>query len=123
MKLIVDMILSPRWVSVLAQAGIEATHWSTLGAPNAPDAQIMAYASINGYVVLTHDLDFGAILAANNGEKPSVVQIRADDVSPAVIGPQVISALHQMEPELNEGALVTIDPIRTRVRILPLKPR
>jgi len=42
----------------------------------------MAYASVNGYVVLTHDLDFSAILAATQGEKPSVVQIRADDVSP-----------------------------------------
>lgn len=42
----------------------------------------MAYARSNNYVVLTHDLDFGAILAATHGEKPSVVQIRAEDVSP-----------------------------------------
>jgi len=43
--------------------------------------------------VLTHDLDFSAILAATHGEKPSVVQIRAEDVSPDVIGKQVIIAL------------------------------
>lgn len=52
MKLIVDMNLSPRWVGVLANAGIEAAHWSTLGAMNAPDAEIMAYARANNYVVL-----------------------------------------------------------------------
>lgn len=81
MKLLVDMNLSPRWVSLLADAGFEAAHWSTLGAANAPDAEIMAFAKANGYVVLTHDLDFSAILAATPGEKPSVVQIRAEDVS------------------------------------------
>lgn len=123
MKLIVDMNLSPRWVGVLAGAGIEAAHWSTLGAKNAPDAEIMAYASANDYVVLTHDLDFGAILAATHGEKPSVVQIRAEDVSPDAIGKQVIVALRQMASELEEGALLTVDPNRTRMRVLPLRPR
>jgi predicted nuclease of predicted toxin-antitoxin system len=121
MKLLVDMNLSPRWIRVLADAGIEAAHWSTLGADNAPDSQIMSYAHANDYVVLTHDLDFSAILAATHGEKPSVVQIRADDVSPDVIGKQVIIALRQMASELEEGALLTVDPNRTRLRVLPLR--
>ena len=123
MKLIVDMNLSPRWVAVLADAGVEATHWSAIGAKTAPDSEIMAYASMNDCVVLTHDLDFGAILAATQGEKPSVVQIRARDVSPEVIGRQVIVALRQMSSELEEGALLTVDPNRTRLRVLPLRSR
>lgn len=123
MKLLVDMNLSPRWVGVLVTSGIEAAHWSALGANNAPDSEIMAYARANDYVVLTHDLDFGAILAATHGEKPSVVQIRAEDVSPDVIGKQVIVALRQMASELEEGALLTIDPNRTRLRLLPLQSR
>lgn len=123
MKLLVDMNLAPRWVAVLAEAGIEATHWSAVGAINAPDSEIMAYANANNYVVLTHDLDFGTILAATHGEKPSVVQIRADDVSPDAIGQQVIVALRQMAPDLAEGALLTVDPNRTRMRLLPLHPR
>ena len=60
MKLLVDMNLSPRWTGTLADAGFEAAHWSTLGANNAPDSEIMAYARANDYVVLTHDLDFSA---------------------------------------------------------------
>ena len=123
MRLLVDMNLSPRWVDVLDAAGIEAAHWSTLGAANAPDPLIMAYARTHDFVVLTHDLDFGAILAATHGEKPSVVQIRAEDVSPNVIGRQVIDALRQMSAELEEGALLTIDPNRTRLRLLPLQRR
>lgn len=80
----------------------------------------MAYASANNYIVLTHDLDFSAILAATHGEKPSVVQVRAEDVSPNAIGKQVIAALHQMATELADGALLTVDPNRTRLRLLPL---
>lgn len=122
MRLLVDMNLSPRWVKTLADAGIDAAHWSSLGAMNAPDSEIMAYARVNDYVVLTHDLDFGAILAATHGEKPSVVQIRAEDVSPDVIGRRVAVALQQMAVELQEGALITVDPNRTRLRVLPLQP-
>lgn len=123
MNVLVDMNLSPRWVSLLADAGIEAAHWSTLGAANAPDTEIMAFAKANGYIVLTHDLDFSAILAATQGDKPSVVQIRAENVSPDVIGKPVIDALRQMAAELTEGALLTIDPNRTRLLLLPLQPR
>jgi predicted nuclease of predicted toxin-antitoxin system len=49
------------------------------------------------------------------------VQIRAEDTSPDVIGKQVITALQQMSSELEEGALVTVDPNRTRLRVLPLQ--
>ncbi|MBS3964877.1 MAG: DUF5615 family PIN-like protein [Methylomonas sp.] len=123
MKLLVYMNLSLRWVSRLADADIEAADWSTVGAANAPDAEIMAFAKTHGYVVLTHDLDFSAILAATHGDKPSVVQIRAEDVSPDVIGKPVVDALRQMTADLDEGALLTIDPNRTRVRLLPLQLR
>jgi predicted nuclease of predicted toxin-antitoxin system len=123
MKLLVDMNRSPPWVRVLADSGIEAVHWSTLGANNAPDSEIMAYARVSDCVVLTHDLDFGAILAATHGEKPSVVQIRADDVSPDVIGTRVVAALRQMAAELEAGVLLTVEPNRTRLRVLPLRGR
>jgi predicted nuclease of predicted toxin-antitoxin system len=81
MKLLVDMNLSPRWVELLGKAGFDAAHWSKLGPSNASDAHIMAFARLNGYVVLTHNLDFGAILAATQGTKPSVVQIRSEKMS------------------------------------------
>lgn len=123
MKLLVDMNLSPSWVSLLADAGIEAAHWSTIGSAKASDSEIMAYAGANSYTVLTHDLDFSAILATTHGQKPSVVQIRADDLSLDAIGKQVVSAIRQMESDLEEGALLTIDPHRIRMRVLPLKSR
>jgi len=80
----------------------------------------MAFAKLNGFVVLTQDLDFGEILAATQGEKPSVVQIRSEDLDTNIIGGAVIAALRQLAIELELGALVTIDPNRTRLRMLPL---
>jgi predicted nuclease of predicted toxin-antitoxin system len=122
-KLLVDMNLSPRRVRARAEAGFEATHWSTLGANSASETEIMAHARANDFVVLTHDRDFGAILAASHGAKPGVVPIRAGDVSPDVIAAQVIAAPRQMATELEEGTLLTIDPTRTRLRLLPFESR
>jgi predicted nuclease of predicted toxin-antitoxin system len=123
MKLLVDMNLSPRWAPILTDAGFTATHWSELGMANAPDHKIMAFAEANDYVVFTNDLDFSAILSATNAGKPSVVQVRAGNLSPDMIGKQVMDALRQMGSELNDGALVTVDPRRTRLRVLPLRSR
>jgi predicted nuclease of predicted toxin-antitoxin system len=123
MKLLVDMNLSPRWASLLTDAGLEAVHWSTVGQTNARDTEIMAWAAANGYTVLTHDLEFSAILAATQDAAPSVVQIRTEDISPALIGAKVIAALHQMKSELEAGALLSIDVNHTRLRLLPLTNR
>jgi predicted nuclease of predicted toxin-antitoxin system len=82
MKLLIDMNLSPAWVQFLADSGFDSVHWSSIGRPSAPDTQIMDYASANGLVVFTHDLDFGALLAKRKTRQPSVLQVRAQDVLP-----------------------------------------
>ncbi len=123
MKLLVDMNLSPRWVQRLQAAGIEAIHWSNVGRANAPDTEIMAFASQFGFVVLTQDLDFSAMLASTNESRPSVAQIRSAEVSPELIGIQVVTALLQVAPDLETGALLTIDPTRSRVRLLPFRTK
>ncbi len=63
-SLLIDMNLSPRWIPLLVAAGFAAEHWSNLGPADAADPDLMAIARERGMVVLTHDLDFGAILAA-----------------------------------------------------------
>jgi predicted nuclease of predicted toxin-antitoxin system len=55
--------------------------------------------------------------------KPSVVQLRSDNLDPDVIGQKVISALRQLDSELNAGAVVSVDPQGTRMRLLPLRPK
>jgi predicted nuclease of predicted toxin-antitoxin system len=76
MKILLDMNLSPRWAEALAAAGITAVHWSSVGAAQASDPEIIAFARSESWVILTQDLDFGTILAVTHGDKPSVIQIR-----------------------------------------------
>jgi predicted nuclease of predicted toxin-antitoxin system len=75
-KLLVDMNLSPHWMGVLSEAGIEAMHWSKLGACNCARIRQSWPSSPRTITwhLPTHDLDFSAILAATQGEKLSVVQ-------------------------------------------------
>ena len=120
MKLLLDMNISPRWVKFLQANDIEVTHWLDCGAPNAPDSEIMAYARENGFIVFTHDLDFSTLLAYSKEKKPSVIQLRTNDISPEASGNAIIGALRQMRTELEAGALLTIDPKRARIRLLPL---
>lgn len=121
MKILLDMNLTPRWVLFLRTAGFEALHWSQVGPADAPDEEIMAYAASGEFVVLTHDLDFSAILAVTKGSKPSVIQLRARNIAPEVVGATVLTALRQTASEMEAGALLTIDADRTRIRLLPLQ--
>jgi predicted nuclease of predicted toxin-antitoxin system len=119
-QLLVDMNLSAEWVAELARHGWSAVHWSSVGNPRADDSILMAWALANGYVVFTHDLDFGAMLALTHATGPSVVQVRGQNVLPEDIGPVVISALSQHDAALAAGALVVVDLKKSRVRVLPL---
>jgi predicted nuclease of predicted toxin-antitoxin system len=121
MKLLVDMNLSPNWVGLFHDSGWEAVHWSAVGLPTARDSEIMTFAAANNYVVITHDLDFSAILAVTHGKKPSVIQIRSEDVSAEFIGKQTVAALRHMQADLEAGALLTIEVGRTRLRLLPIR--
>ena len=119
MKLLVDMNLSPRWIALLRDAGggdalVDGRPGQGAGRGN------HGLRSEQGCVVLTHDMDFGAILAATHGEKPSVIQLRVEDVTPQAAGPRVLAALRHMEQELQSGALLTVDRRQIRVRMLPL---
>jgi predicted nuclease of predicted toxin-antitoxin system len=119
-QLVIDMNLSVDWVAELASHGWSAVHWSTVGDPCAEDAVIMAWALANGYVVFTHDLDFGTMLALTHATGPSVLQVRGQNVLPEDIGPIVIAALGQYDGALAAGALVVVDVKKSRVRVLPL---
>jgi len=64
-------------VSNLVSQGFEVVHWSTVGQPEAADSESFDFASTNGWIVFTHDLDFGMLLAALRTSAPSVIQVRS----------------------------------------------
>ena len=61
-------------------------------------------------------------MAKSGALSPSVLQIRTQDVSPNGLGPKLDPVLEQEEAVhlLEQGALVTVDQERHRIRILPL---
>jgi predicted nuclease of predicted toxin-antitoxin system len=122
-KLLVDMNLPLEWIGRLAQRGYEAVHWSTVGAVTATDHEILTWATDHRCVVLTHDLDFAAILAATSDRAPSVVQLRIHDVLAETSFDAIAAALGAHAEQLAIGALLSIDETGARVRILPLRRR
>lgn len=51
----------------------------------------MDYARVNSYIVFTHDLDFGALVALTQTESPSVVQVRAQNILPSYLASIVVA--------------------------------
>jgi predicted nuclease of predicted toxin-antitoxin system len=119
MKLLVDMNLSPDWVSLLSSHGWETCHWSTIGPGNAPDTVLMTWAREHQQVVLTQDLDFSQLLYTTRESGPSVVLLRMDNEFDAAARDHVCSAIALAEASLTAGALLTISGHRVRLRHLP----
>ncbi len=121
MNLLLDMNIPEVWEPFLRDAGHAAVHWSRIGDIRAQDVEIMHWARAHEQVILTHDLDFGLLLYLTEARSPSVVQIRAEHIVPRIMGAAILEALAKAEPLLRAGALVTVDPRRHRVRVLPLR--
>jgi len=122
MKIVIDVNLPPRCVEVLQRHSIDSVHWTTVGDPRATDREIMAWARDHAHVVFTHDLDFGALLAMTHATGPSVIQVRTQDVFPEAIEAVVVKVLTDYRDALQRGAIISVDQVLARVRILPIQP-
>lgn len=121
MKIVLDMNLPPSWVQFLSDHGIEAVHWSSVGDGRAADSEIINWALENGCTLFTHDLDFTTLLALTGASGPSVIQLRSQDVVPDAVGYQIVSVLSAHASALESGALITVDLVSSRVRLLPIR--
>jgi predicted nuclease of predicted toxin-antitoxin system len=120
MNLLLDMNLSPVWVEILLKVGYDATHWSSIGQPNDKDIVIFRWARKEGYAIVTLDLDFGTLLAQTGSKSPSVIQIRREDVSPERLEDALLNVLSAYFKEIEEGALIVVDELKIRLRMLPI---
>ena len=119
-KLVVDVSLSPAWVDVFTKHGWPTVHWSAIGDARAKDRTVMEWARQNQHVVFTHDLDFGTLLALTRAIGPSVIQARAHDVLPEHLENAVVNSIRTYQSQLEQGAIVTVDELRAKVRVLPI---
>jgi predicted nuclease of predicted toxin-antitoxin system len=116
MKFLFDMNLSPRLSAIFREKGYESVHWTEVGASEACDKDILRWANENGYIIITNDLDFGAILAVEGLRFPSIIQIRRLELFPESLFPFLEQVIKRCVKELERGAIIVVDEKRMRVR-------
>ncbi len=121
MRFLADMGISPRTVGFLRQQGHETTHLHEEGLDCLEDPSILGKAREEGRVLLTHDLDFGELIAASGAQLPSVVVFRLRNMSPESVNRYLQSIIAQYGDVLEKGAIVSVTEGRIRVRFLPLQ--
>ena len=120
MKFLADMGISPRVVSALRERGHEAVHLQEQGLGKLPDVEILAKARSEGSVLLTHDLDFGELLAASGGNLPSVIIFRLRDMRADNVNFHLFSILEKQSDALEKGVVCSVSERKVRIRALPL---
>jgi predicted nuclease of predicted toxin-antitoxin system len=120
MKFLADMGISPRAVEHLRTLGHDAIHLHELGLDRMADTDILAKARAESRVVLTHDLDFGDLLAASQAVLPSVVLFRLPDMRPGSVIRHLDDILAQHLQALESGAILSVSERRVRLRRLPI---
>ena len=121
MRFLVDNALSPVLATLLSRAGHDALHVRTIELQRAEDIVIFDKAAAEDRIVVSADTDFGALLAARNVQKPSVIQFRGPGSrKPDALSRAILSNLSQLADALERGSIVTFEPSRIRVRTLPI---
>ncbi len=120
MKFLADMGISPRTVDRLHEWGHDAVHLHELGLDRLPDGDILDKARRENWIVLTHDLDFGELLAIGCAELPSVITFRLRNMRADNVNRHLAALLARHRSSLEQGAVITVTERRIRVRALPI---
>lgn len=122
MRFLVDANLSPRVANRLASEGHDAVAVRSVGLSDAPDDEILDYAVNDDRIVVSHDTDFGTLLAFRRASRPSLILFRSSDpITPDDQAALIIANLAGMADELKAGAIVVFARGRLRTRRLPVR--
>jgi predicted nuclease of predicted toxin-antitoxin system len=118
MRLLLDQGRSS--ASLLREAGIDAVHVGEIGYANAEDAAILEKGRQDNRVIVTLDADFHAILALTNVTSPSVIRVRIEGLRGIDFFHLLQKIHHHWGDALEQGAVLSVQQNRIRVRHLPL---
>ncbi len=121
MRFLADMGIAQEVVAALRLQDHSAEHLLDLGMDRAKDREIIARATTEKRIVLTHDKHFGRELALSKSTSPSIVTFRLRNMTPRNVMLHLVAAIDAFEEELRKGAAVTIDGNSTRCRLLPIE--
>lgn len=122
MRFLADMGISPSTVAFLTSLGHDATHVHAQGLDRMQDSAILEKARVENRVLLTHDLDFGELIAASGARLPGVVVFRLRSMHPEGVNSHLATVIDQHAEVLERGAIVSVTEGRSRVRLLPIDP-
>jgi len=106
----------------LGAEGHEWRHVGDIGMAQASDVELVEEARRNREVIVTHDLDYGHLLAFSGQPTPSVTILRLRNVHPDNLFDRISRAWPEIEGPLSEGAIVVLEDAAHRIRRLPLSP-
>lgn len=120
MRFLADMGISLDVVTWLRGEGHEVDHLIDRNLHKSSDSDILELARSEDRIVLTHDLDFGYLLAVSRTRLPSVVIFRLANMRPSNVIAHLRLALARHNEVLTSGAILSVSERRIRVRRLPL---
>jgi predicted nuclease of predicted toxin-antitoxin system len=121
MKFLADMGISPKTVGFLMERGYDTIHLYSEGLERLSDSDILAKALREERIVLTHDLDFGELVAASGSKLPSVITFRLRNMHPERVNRHMSEIVGKHEDVLEQGAAISVTEGKLRVRLLPIK--
>ena len=122
MRLLVDNALSPTLAGLLRNAGHEAVHVRDIRLQHASDEEVFARAAAEDAVVMSADTDFATLLATPAVSKPSLILFRGEGSRrPEAMAALILANLSQLAEALAAGCIVTFEPVRLRIRSLPIR--
>ncbi len=120
MKFLLDMGLARTTAVFLRDHGYDAVHLRDEGLQCLSDDRIIEKARQENRIILTHDLDFGRIVALSKQKTPSIITFRLDNMQPAYVNHYLSQALTRFHEELENGVLISIHEDIFRARPLPI---
>jgi predicted nuclease of predicted toxin-antitoxin system len=120
-KFLLDMGLARSTAAYLRSQGYDAIHLRDQGWQRWPDDRIVEKARDGARVIITHDLDFGRLVALTQNRLPSVITLRLDNMKANNVNHYLTEVLNQFAAELDAGALVSNNERAIRVRTLPIE--
>lgn len=120
MKFLLNMNVPRRLAVSLMARGHSCRHVGDIGMSRASDEAILREARVHQEVIITHDLDYGHLLALSGESAPSVMIFRLRNTHPDNLFAQMMRVWAEIEGPLQRGAIVVLEDAALRVRPLPI---
>jgi predicted nuclease of predicted toxin-antitoxin system len=121
MNFLLNMNVHRDMTAPLKQRGHVCRHAGDIGMSRSTDAEIVAEARKTGEVIMTHDLDYGHLLAFSGEQSPSVIILRLRDLRTDEIMSRLDAVWKEIEGALADGSIVSLSDKSLRIRKLPIE--